>query len=186
MTELRLEDIAKQISESEQKLPPVDQWSPPFRGDLDMRIDREGRWFYLGSEIKRKPLVKLFSSILLKENGDYFLVTPVEKFRIRVDVAPLVVVSLETLEPADQPVLVMTTQVGDRVVIDKHHPLWVEEDDATAEPRPFVLVRRNLAALVHRNVFYELVNLARPCAEDPNTLCVYSSGQCFTLGQLKA
>jgi len=70
---------------SKKGLPPVHLWNPPFCGDLDMRIARDGTWFYLGTPIGRKPLVKLFSSILRKDGDDYFLVTPVEKVGIKVD-----------------------------------------------------------------------------------------------------
>jgi hypothetical protein len=69
-------------------LPPVHLWNPPFCGDLDIRIARDGTWFYLGTPIGRAPLVRLFSTILRRDGAEYFLVTPVEKVGIRVDDAP--------------------------------------------------------------------------------------------------
>jgi len=73
-------------------LPPVHLWNPPFCGDLDMRIARDGTWFYLGTPIGRAPLVRLFSTILRRDGDDYFLVTPVEKVGITVDDAPFVAI----------------------------------------------------------------------------------------------
>ena len=67
-------------------------WNPPFCGDIDMRIARDGTWFYLGTPIGRPALVKLFSTILRRDGDDYFLVTPVEKVGITVDDAPFVAV----------------------------------------------------------------------------------------------
>ena len=69
-------------------LPPVHLWNPPFCGDLDMRIASDGTWFYMGTPIGRQALVRLFSTILKREDGKHFLVTPVEKVGIRVDDAP--------------------------------------------------------------------------------------------------
>src|ERR1700743_4004013 len=69
-------------------LPPVHLWNPPFCGDLDMRIASDGTWFYMGTPIGRHALVRLFSTILKREDGKHFLVTPVEKVGIKVDDAP--------------------------------------------------------------------------------------------------
>ena len=77
--------------------PPVHLWNPPFCGDLDMRIARDGTWFYLGTPIGRFELVKLFSSILRKDGEKYFLVTPVEKVGITVDDAHQLYLDLEQL-----------------------------------------------------------------------------------------
>ncbi len=89
-------DLLAQIPRGEKKgLPPVHLWNPPFCGDIDMRIARDGTWFYLGTPIGRKPMVKLFSSIIRRDGDDYFLVTPVEKVGIRVDDAPFVAVTLQ-------------------------------------------------------------------------------------------
>jgi hypothetical protein len=93
-------------------LPPVHLWNPPFCGDLDMRIARDGTWFYLGTPIGRFELVKLFSSILKREEGKYFLVTPVEKVGITVDDAPFVAVDFEARGEGDAQELHFTTHVG--------------------------------------------------------------------------
>ena len=139
--------------------PPVDQWDPPFCGDLDMRIARDGTWYYLGTPIGRKGLVKLFSSILKKEGDAYFLVTPVEKVGITVDDAPFVAVDFDVDGAGDDQVLTFTTHVGDTAAAGAEHPIRVERDPDSGEPAPYVLIRRNLEALIDRKSFYRLVEL---------------------------
>lgn len=175
-----LTDIASQIET--QKLPPLEKWNPAFTGDLDMRIARDGRWFHEGGEIKRLPLVKLFSSILLKEEDEYFLITPVEKYRIQVEDAPFVAVTVDTYEEDGNAYLVFETNVGDKVVLGRDHPMRVEIDPQTQEPSPYILVRKNLEALVSRNVFYQLVDQADVVEGDNTELFVTSGEQRFSLG----
>ncbi|MEO0692309.1 MAG: DUF1285 domain-containing protein [Pseudomonadota bacterium] len=140
-------------------LPPVHLWNPPFCGDLDMRIARDGTWFYLGTPIGRPGLVRLFSSILRRDGDDYFLVTPVEKVGITVEDAPFVAIDFEaTGEGADQS-LTFETHVGDRVTAGPEHPIRVMRDAETGEPSPYVLVRANLEALIDRKSFYRLVEI---------------------------
>jgi len=136
-------------------LPPVDNWNPPFCGDLDMRIARDGTWFYLGTPIGRPELVRLFSTVLRKDGDDYFLVTPVEKVGITVDDAPFVAVDFERVEGG----LRFETNVGDFAVAGAEHPIRVERDAVTGEPSPYVLIRRNLEALIDRKSFYRLVEI---------------------------
>ncbi|MFG5380636.1 DUF1285 domain-containing protein [Yoonia sp. R2-816] len=136
-------------------LPPVHLWNPPFCGDLDMRIARDGTWFYLGTPIGRVELVKLFSTILRKDGDKYFLVTPVEKVGITVDDAPFVAVDFNPVGDG----LEFETNVGDRMVAGPDHPIRVERDPETGEPSPYVLVRANLEALIDRKSFYRLVEI---------------------------
>ncbi|WP_375698549.1 DUF1285 domain-containing protein [Pseudophaeobacter sp. TrK17] len=140
-------------------LPPVHLWNPPFCGDLDMRIARDGTWFYLGTPIGRFELVKLFSSILKREDGKYFLVTPVEKVGITVDDAPFVAVDFEASGEGEAQELHFTTHVGDQMLAGPDHPIRVERDPQTGEPSPYVLVRSDLEALIDRKSFYRLVEL---------------------------
>lgn len=140
-------------------LPPVHLWNPPFCGDLDIRIARDGTWFYLGTPFGRPELVKLFSSILKKEGDRYFLVTPVEKVGIRVDDAPFVAVDFDAVGQGGDQVLTFRTQVGDLAPAGPDHPIRVERDAETGEPSPYVLVRANLEALIDRKSFYRLVDL---------------------------
>ena len=85
---------AANTSPAAKGLPPVHLWNPPFCGDLDMRIAGDGTWFYMGTPIGRPALVRLFSTILKREDGKHFLVTPVEKVGIRVDDAPFLAVEM--------------------------------------------------------------------------------------------
>ena len=135
--------------------PPVHLWNPPFCGDLDMRIARDGTWFYLGTPIGRPALVKLFSSVIRKDGADYFLVTPVEKVGITVDDAPFVAVDFERQGDA----LRFETHVGDVVLAGPDHPIRVARDPVTGEPAPYILVRANLEALIDRKSFYRLVDI---------------------------
>jgi len=136
-------------------LPPVHLWNPPFCGDLDIRIARDGTWFYLGTPIGRPALVKLFSSILKREDGNYYLVTPVEKVGIVVDDAPFVAVDFNQIDGD----LHFTTQVGDKMVAGPKNPIRVERDIQTGEPSPYILVRDELEALIDRKSFYRLVDI---------------------------
>ena len=155
---------AESIASAAQKaqkggLPPVHLWNPPFCGDLDMRIARDGTWFYLGTPIGRPELVRLFSTILRRDGDAYFLVTPVEKVGIIVDDAPFVAVDFEVEHQEGGQCLVFQTNVGDRVGAGPEAPIRVERDAQTGEPSPYVLVRANLEALIDRKSFYRLVDI---------------------------
>ncbi|RYG93207.1 DUF1285 domain-containing protein [Loktanella sp. IMCC34160] len=142
--------------------PPVHLWNPEFCGDLDMRIARDGTWFYLGTPIGRHELVKLFSSIIRKDGEAYFLVTPVEKVGITVDDAPFVAVDFNRVGDG----LEFETNVQDRVIAGPDHPIRVARDPDTGEPSPYVLIRRNLEALIDRKSFYRLVDLGEVAEQD--------------------
>lgn len=157
-------------------LPPVHLWNPPFCGDLDMRIARDGTWFYEGTPIGRPGLVKMFSSILKREDGKYFLVTPVEKVGITVDDAPFVAIDFDAVGEGQDQKLRFLTQVDDRVVAGPDAPIRVERDPQTGEPSPYVLVRSDLEALIDRKSFYRLVDLG---VHHEGWFGVWSSGQFF-------
>ncbi|WP_440466639.1 DUF1285 domain-containing protein [Pseudomonas sp. YH-1] len=179
----RAGNLLAQIPASKDKgLPPVHLWNPDCCGDIDMRIARDGTWYYLGTPIGRKPMVRLFSTIIRRDGDDYFLVTPVEKCGITVDDAPFVAVTLVVEGEGEEQVLRFTTNVEDEVVADAAHPIRVDLDPQTQEPSPYVLVRVNLGALIHRNVFYQLVELAVPREIDGvDWLGVWSSGEFFPI-----
>ena len=179
-----LNAIISQIKD--QKHPPVHLWNPDFCGDLDIRIARDGTWFYLGSPIGRKPLVKLFSGVLrLDDDEKYYLVTPVEKIGITVDDAPFVAVEMFREGEGREQVLSFRTQVDDFVIADQEHPIKLEIDPENAEPSPYVRVRSNLDALIVRSVFYDLVELAGEEEVDGVTrFGVWSSGVFFDFGSV--
>jgi uncharacterized protein len=149
--------------------------------EIDMRIARDGSWFYMGSIINRKPLVKLFSTVLrLEDDGEYYLITPVEKAHIKVDDAPFTAVEMFVEGEGRDRKLTFRTNVDDQVTMDAEHPLRVAIDDETGEPSPYILLRHNLEALIVRSVFYDLVDLAEET--DRDMLAVWSGGSCFEIG----
>ncbi|MBU3029795.1 DUF1285 domain-containing protein [Paracoccus marinaquae] len=169
------EGIAAAASKAAQKggLPPVHLWNPPFCGDLDMEIRADGTWFYQGTPIGRPAMVRLFSTVLKREDGKFYLVTPIEKVGIRVEDAPFVAIDAD-IGP-DR--ITFTTNVGDRVVADADHPIVIRGDQA--EPRPYVHVRAGLEALIDRKTFYRL---AAAAGEGPEGRAgVRSAGQFFAL-----
>jgi uncharacterized protein len=141
--------------------PPLHLWNPPFCGDIDMRIARDGTWFYLGTPIGRPGLVKLFSSILKREGDAYFLVTPVEKVGITVDDAPFLAIDMESTGAGHNQRVTFTTQVGDTVAAGAANPLRIIRNEPTGEPSPYILIRTNLEALIDRKSFYRLIDLCR-------------------------
>lgn len=173
------ESIAASITATKTRgMPPVHLWNPPFCGDLDMRIARDGTWFYQGTPIGRPGLVKLFSSILKKEDDKFFLVTPVEKVGITVDDAPFVAVDFEVTGTGEDQVLTFVTQVDDTLVASDDLPLRFERDAETGEPSPYVRVRANLEALIDRKSFYRLVELG---THHDDWFGVWSSGTFFPI-----
>ena len=143
-----------------------------------MRIARDGTWFYLGTPIGRPELVRLFSTILKKEDGKYYLVTPVEKVGITVEDAPFVAVDFERTGQGTDQVLTFTTNVGDKAAAGPDHPIRVERDAETGEPSPYVLVRANLEALIDRKSFYRLVEIG---AHHDGWFGLWSSGAFFPI-----
>ena len=159
-------------------LPPVERWNPPFCGDIDMEIRADGTWFYMGTPIGRAPLVRLFSTVLRRdEDGKTYLVTPVEKVGIRVEDAPFVATDVTAADGT----LTFTTNVGDSVTADADHPIRVEySPDGT--PRPYVMVRRGLEALIDRKTFYRLAEIATPAEwQGEAWLGLTSAGEFFPL-----
>jgi uncharacterized protein len=162
-------------------LPPVHLWDPPFCGDLDMRIASDGTWFYMGTPIGRPALVRLFSTILKREDGKHFLVTPVEKVGIRVDDAPFLAV--EMLKETDGPDrrLSFRTNVDDWVACDKQHRLRFETA-ADGGLTPYLHVRADLWAKVTRALYYDLVDMGEERVVDGRPMFgVASSGEFFAM-----
>lgn len=177
------EGIAASVRASKAKgLPPVHKWDPPFCGDLDMRIARDGTWYYLGTPIGRFELVRLFSSILKKEDGKYFLVTPVEKVGITVDDAPFVATDFEAEGEGEAQALTFVTHVGDVAEAGPEHPIRVERDAETGEPSPYILVRADLEALIDRKSFYRLAEIgAHHETDGASWFGLWSRGEFFPM-----
>ncbi len=176
-------NLAAQISQK--GLPPVHLWNPEFCGDIDIRIARDGTWFYMGSPIGRKRLVRLFSTVLRKEGAEYFLVTPAEKLRIQVEDAPFLIVQVDEQGQGEHQRLYFRTRTDDVVLADAEHPIWVSFS-ATGEPSPYLEVRDDLHGLIARNVYYQLVELGTEREHDSGlAFGVWSAGEFFILGEMK-
>jgi hypothetical protein len=159
-------------------LPPVHLWNPAHCGEIDIVIKKDGSWIHEGGRIGREALVRLFSTVLRKDEDGIYLVTPVEKMKITVEDAPFVAVRVDR----DGEDLKFLTNVGDEVTAGQDNAIRVETD-AEGEPRPYLHVRRGLEALISRPVFYELVEMAeaRDTPQGPR-LGVGSAGAWFDLG----
>ncbi|MFS1702836.1 DUF1285 domain-containing protein [Alteromonas sp. AMM-1] len=172
-------DIEKLDSE-----PPFDQWHPPFCGDIDMVIKADGSWWYNGSPIGRERMVKLFARVLLKEGDDYFLKTPAEKVRVQVEDAPFVISQWHQHDTDEGPAIEVVSNLGHSAILSSTHPLEVDETD-NENPRPYVTLHRGLTALVHRNVYYQWINIASPAIKNGEEHLMLKSGRAeFSLGRL--
>ena len=145
-----------EISRSFNEALPVETWNPPFCGDIDMKIARDGAWFYQGSLIERPALVRLFSRLLRKDEDRYVLVTPVERVGIKVEDVPFIAADLEMVETAAGKNLRFHTNVGDAVLADAEHPLRFETGAADGII-PYVLVRTGLWARLTRALTLDLI-----------------------------
>ena len=179
-----LETVAQAAKQAPGRgLPPVHLWNPAHCGEIDIVIKRSGLWFHEGTPIGREALVRLFSTVLRKDEDGIYLVTPVEKMKITVEDAPFVAVRVDQ----DGGTLKFLTNVGDVVEAGPENQIRVEMDAGSGEPHPYLHVRRGLEALIARPVFYELVEMAqeRETADGPQ-LGVTSNGAWFPVGPAKA
>ena len=157
---------------------PLKDWSPEHQGEIAIRIKRDGSWLYQDSPINRQALVKLFASVLLCENDNHYLITPVEKLRIEVDDAPFVATTMQVFHASTaEQVIAFTSNIDEQVIVDSEHRLWVEYD-AEEQPAPYVHIRDGLNALLSRSVWLEL---AQYIEEHSEKLVVRSSGTIFAL-----
>jgi hypothetical protein len=162
-------------------LPPVHLWNPPFCGDLDMRIAGDGTWFYQGTPIGRPALVRLFSTILKREDGKHFLVTPVEKVGIRVDDAPFLAVEMLKEDDGGGTTLRFRTNVDDWVNCDAAHRLRFDAA-ANGGLTPYLHVRADLWAKVTRALYYDLVDIGEERVVDGRAMFgVASAGEFFAM-----
>lgn len=182
------DDLLRQLGD--QRRPPVHQWQPDSGGTIDIRIDSDGYWFYQGERIRRDAIVRLFAGILRRDNDGYVLVTPVERLLIRVDDVPFIAVDFEVRGASGAPALaqvagsdtlpetdlLFTTNVGDLVLADATHPVWLGGAD---QQTPYIRVRDQLDARITRSAYYRLLEHAVVVGE---TAQLRSGGTTFTLG----
>lgn len=160
-------------------LPPVERWNPDYCGDSQMRIARDGSWFHQGAPIRRPALVRLFSTILRKDDEGFMLVTPAEKLSILVEDAPFMAVAMAPSGDGETQRLTFTTNVGDDVMAGPNHGLRFVPDPRSGAPVPYLHVRRGLEAKVARPVYYQLVERAVMRGKD---LGVWSDKSFFVMG----
>lgn len=178
-------DVLQRLTDSADRLAYSAGWQPSQDGDSEMRIARDGRWYHQGGLIERQALVQLFSRLLRREGDQYFLVTPVEKLTIAVDDAPFVSINIDVQGEGSEQDIYVTTNLQDTVLVGPEHPLWVAIDPQTQEPSPYVSIGDNLAVLLQRSDFYQLVEYAQERrVDDQQVLGVYSQGEFYTLGAL--
>ncbi len=170
-------------AQDKDRLPPVESWNPPYCGDIGMAIGSDGTWFYQGSPIGRKPLVKLFSRVLRRDaDGRHFLVTPVEKVDVAVADAPFLAVEMEVSGTGPAQELIFRTNVDDIVRCGPDHPLRFAQEPGSGGLKPYLLVRGRLEALVTRALYYDLVELAvEDCAGAVDRLGIWSAGAYFPM-----
>ncbi|MGB3725622.1 MAG: DUF1285 domain-containing protein [Glaciecola sp.] len=167
--------LQKQIADasdeaSQSKLPNVDKWDPPFCGNMNLVIKRNGQWWHEGTPFTRAALISLLSSVLKKESDDYFLVTPVEKIGIQVEDVPFVVINDATTHNGIQ----ISTQTGDTVTIGEQHPVELRAFEGNL--LPYCHIRRNLWARVHQNVLYRWLDKAEERNTQHATELIMQSG----------
>jgi uncharacterized protein len=170
----RIDDLFVELEESakNRRMPPIHRWRSAAEGQIDIRIARDGSWYHEGRAFTRPALVRLFSTVLLREGDSYFLVSPHEKLRIVVEDVPLLALDFEVRGAGEDSELLFSTNGGDLVVASHEHPI------ALRSGRPYLEVRDGLEALIIRSAFYRLMDLA---VERDGRPCLFSRGACFFL-----
>lgn len=144
-------------SSHKRSIPPLDQWHPKHCGAMDLKVKANGEWWHEGQLIKRQSMIDLFSTVLWKEGGKFYLKTPVEQIEIEVEDEPLFVNQVDQVEINQQTFLQLTTTTQDVVIVDQEHPIFMREFDG--ELRPYVHVRFGINALIQRASFFHLVEM---------------------------
>lgn len=175
-------DQIKTVTGAESR-PQLHLWHPELSGDIDILVKRTGEWLYQGKPIARESIVRLFATILRREeDGHYYLVTPVEKWRIQVEDTPLLAHSLVVTGDGDQRTLSVTTNIGEVLPIDEEHPLAVGTYPDTGEPRPVILLPHGLEARMVRSAYYDLADLVAAGGTDPDAPSgVWSHGNFYQI-----
>ena len=144
-------------SSHKRSIPPLDQWHPKHCGAMDLKVKANGEWWHEGQLIKRQSMIDLFSTVLWKEDGKFYLKTPVEQIEIEVEDEPLFVNSVEQIQLEGLHYIQLSTTTQDVVIVDQEHPIFMREFDG--ELRPYVHVRFGINALIQRASFFHLVEM---------------------------
>ena len=177
-------DFAKllnSVNSIKEEFPPVHLWDPELCEGVEMKIDREGNWFYQGSIIDRRKLKVLFSRILKLENNNYYLVTPVEKVSVKVDLAPYMIIDYEV--DATKTKIILKTNLELSIPLNKDHKLEIKR--IGDENIPFVFVRDGIEGFISRSVYYSLIDIALSQENDSSGELILKSFNClFSLGEV--
>jgi len=174
-------DLLQSVNSIEEQYPPVHLWNPDLCEGVEMKIDREGNWFYQNSIIGRDKLKILFSRILKFEDGNYYLVTPVEKVPVNVDLAPYMIVDYEV--DSDNKKIILKTNLDLSFPLDRDHKLTIKK--IGDEDIPFVYVRNNIQGFIARSVYYSLIEVALKQGNIHQDKLTLKSFDClFNLGQI--
>ena len=144
-------------SSHKRSIPPLDQWHPKHCGAMDLKVKANGEWWHEGQLIKRQSMIDLFSTVLWKEDGKFYLKTPVEQIEIEVEDEPLLVNSVEQIQLEGLHYIQLSTTTQDVVIVDQEHPIFMREFDG--ELRPYVHVRFGINALIQRASFFHLIEM---------------------------
>jgi hypothetical protein len=156
-------------------IPPLDQFNPKHCGAMDLKVKANGEWWHEGQLIKRQALIDLFSTVLWKEDGKFYLKTPVEKIEIEVEDEPLFVNQVDQVEIEGKSYIQLTTTTQDVVIVDQEHPVFMRE--YSGELRPYVYVRFGINALIQRSAFFHLIEMGELLENDKNeTILSLQSG----------
>ena len=183
-SQFSLAELMTALEDTEGGQRPVETWNPSYCGEMDMVIKADGSWWHEGSPITRRALVDLFASILRKdEDGETYLVTPVEKIKIDVERGHFVAVRVDVEGEGSAQRIFFTTNLDEVIEAGEAHPIRVETVTDTMEPAPYVTVRGRLEASLNRPVFYELVeNAVERDTPEGKQLGIWADGQFFPLG----
>lgn len=178
-----INDISIFEEANTEKLPPVHKWKPEYSGKMDLIIDSQGDWKHDGAYFKRRSIVNLFSKLLLLEGNKYFLISPTEKWEIKVSVAPFVVVSVDRVELNSVPAIKCTTLTEQVFLIGKSHPIWLDNINSNDNGIPFTRVRDNLNAFFNRSSYYRLIDMAlENKSKSKEEISIHSLGIDYPLG----
>ncbi len=171
----------------QQTLPPVENWRPRDIRDMDLRIDRNGIWYYLGTPFQRLDLVKLLSRIMVREDNEYFLKSPTEKLRISVEDVPFIATDFESEQVGRQAKIIFETNTGFKVIVDNDHPIVVRTSHEHAQSIPYLIVKDGLEARLSRPVYYRLIELGvEENIDNEQCFGIWSGGVFFSLGNVES
>ena len=179
---MEFSEFLKSINSLEDNYPPVHLCNPDLCDGVEMRIDREGNWYYQNSIIGRDKLKLLFSRILKFESGNYYLVTPTEKVIVKVDIAPYMIIDYEI--DAQKEKIILKTNLDLSIPLDKDHKLELKK--IGEEQIPFIQVRDNIEGFISRSIYYSLIEIALKQENTPSEQLILKSFDCdFNLGEIR-